>query len=76
MVEYRAYRVGADGHFTGYEPLICRDDTEAIEKAKRLLDSHDVELWSGERLVVRLTTRNKPAALTHEIKSGRLVPKK
>jgi hypothetical protein len=59
MVDYRVYRVGADGHFVGYEPLICRDDAEAIEKAKRLVDGHDVELWSGPRLVIRISC--KPA---------------
>jgi hypothetical protein len=51
MVEYRAYRVDVDGHFVGFEPLICADDAEAIEIAKRLVNGHDVELWSGERLV-------------------------
>jgi hypothetical protein len=50
MEEYRAYFVGLDGHFTGYEPLVCSGDSEAIEKAKRLVDGHDVELWSGPRL--------------------------
>ena len=38
MAEYRAYAVGGDGHFIGYEPLICMDDDEAIEKAKSLVD--------------------------------------
>jgi hypothetical protein len=55
MAEYRAYTVGADEHFVGFEPLNCRDDAEAIEKAKRLVDGHDVELWSGTRLVIRLS---------------------
>jgi len=60
MAEYRAYRIGPDGHFTGYEPLICSSDSEAIEKAKRLLDDgHDVEVWSGPRFVARLK-RNSP----------------
>jgi hypothetical protein len=54
MAEYRAYIVGVDGHFIDFEPLICNDDDGAIEKAKRLVDGHDVELWCGERLVIRL----------------------
>jgi hypothetical protein len=37
VVEYRAYLVGIDGHFVGYEPIVCADDAEAIEKAKRWL---------------------------------------
>jgi hypothetical protein len=40
---------GMDGHFIGYEPMVCADDAEAIEKATRLVDGHEVELWSGQR---------------------------
>ena len=36
MTGYRAYQVGLDGHFAGFEPLVCADDTEATEKAQRL----------------------------------------
>ena len=54
MAEYRAYIVGPDGHFAESEPIVCRDDDEATERAMRLLDGHDIELWSGERLVIRL----------------------
>lgn len=56
MDEYRLYTVDEDGHFIGFEPLICRDDVEAIERAKRFMTSHDVELWSGPRLVARLNS--------------------
>lgn len=55
MVEYRAFTVGRDGHFVGSEALICADDSEAIEKARRFVDGHDIELWSGERFIVRLS---------------------
>jgi hypothetical protein len=54
VAEYRAYTVGRDGHFNGIEPLNCADDAEAIEKAQRLVDGHDVKLWSSERFVTRL----------------------
>jgi hypothetical protein len=54
MSEYRAYLVGLDGRFIGFEPIISADDAEATEKAKRLVNGHDVELWSGTRMVVRL----------------------
>jgi hypothetical protein len=52
--EYRAYFVGRDGHFNGFEPIVCADDSAAIEKARRLVNRHGIELWSGARLVVRL----------------------
>jgi hypothetical protein len=54
MAEYRAYTVGGDGHFIGFEPLVCRNDAEAIERARRLIDGHAIELWSGARFVARL----------------------
>lgn len=54
LAEYRAYLIGSDGHIQGYEPLICPDDDAAIAAAKRLVDSHDVELWEGTRKVILL----------------------
>ena len=59
MAEYRAFPVGTDGRFIGFEPLVCDSDDEAIAKAKRLVESHDVELWCGERLVTRLKAATK-----------------
>jgi len=59
MPDYRAYTVGRDGHFIGFEPLVCGDDAEAIEKAKRLVRACDVELWCGLRLVIRLIPPEK-----------------
>jgi hypothetical protein len=58
MVEYRAFTVGPDGHFVGSEALVCADDSEAIEQAKRFVDGHDIELWSGTRFIARL--KHKP----------------
>jgi hypothetical protein len=59
MAEYRAYITGVDGHFIDFEPLICADDAEAIDKAKRLVDKHIVELWCADRLVKRLDAKPK-----------------
>jgi hypothetical protein len=59
VAEYRAFTVGRDGHFSGCESLICADDAEAIVLAGRLVGIHDVELWSGERLVTRLKAAEK-----------------
>jgi hypothetical protein len=59
VAEYRAFTVGRDGHFLGFEPLICADDAEAIAQAKHLVGIHDVELWSGDRLVIRLRAAAK-----------------
>jgi hypothetical protein len=37
----------------------CADDAEAIEKAKRMVNGQDVELWSGPRLVIRISHKPK-----------------
>jgi|SRR5665213_1729332 len=57
LTDYRAYTIGMAGRIIGYEPLVCGNDEEAIEKATGLVSKHDIELWSGERLVVRLSSR-------------------
>ena len=54
MAEYRAFTVGRDGHFIGFVPLICVNDAEATERARCLVGGHDIELWCGERLVIRI----------------------
>jgi hypothetical protein len=56
---------------------VC-DDIVAIELAKRMVNKHGIELWSGVRLVERLDATGKPRGETvsHEIKDGRMVPKK
>ena len=51
--------VGDDGHFIGFEPPVCEDDAEAIERAKRLIDGHAIELWSGARFVAALEPKTK-----------------
>jgi hypothetical protein len=60
LAEYRIYTVGSDGHFIGFEPLVCDDDAQAIEKAKQLLDGHDLQIWSGPRYVMRLESKDEP----------------
>jgi hypothetical protein len=54
MAEYRAYTVGLDEHFIGFDPLVCRDDGEALFNAKKLVDGHDIEVWCAERMVILL----------------------
>jgi hypothetical protein len=40
-------------------PLDCADDAEAMERAKQLLDGHDIELWQLDRKVARLDRKLK-----------------
>jgi hypothetical protein len=54
MGEYRVFSVDRDAHRVSYRKFTCKDDSEAIVWAKHLLDSFPVELWNGDRLVIRL----------------------
>ena len=57
MAEYRAYTVRSDGRSAGFEPLVCADDSEAIDKASLLVADDEVELWCGPRLVTRIAPK-------------------
>ena len=54
MADYRVYHVDQGGHIVGPpDEFTCDDDDVAIQRAKRLIDGHDVELWQLARLVYR-----------------------
>jgi hypothetical protein len=55
MAEYRAYTVGLEGRLISYEKLTCSNDAEAVAEARQLLGKYDMELWTGGRLVMRVT---------------------
>jgi hypothetical protein len=47
MPDCRVYTVGVDGRFIGFEPLVCRDDGEAIHKAKQFMDGRGIGVLIG-----------------------------
>ena len=51
MQEYRAYIMEPDGHIKGRVDLLCSDEEAAKERAKQLVDDHDVELWQLDRQI-------------------------
>ena len=53
MADYRGYIVGADGHFLDCEARICTDDRAAVGWAKQPVASRLIELWCGERFIVK-----------------------
>jgi hypothetical protein len=76
MPEYRAFVVGHDGHFIRFEGFVCADDAQAIDKATRLVDGHDVELWNGGRLVKLLQyTSDELRALDRQLEQSRRMSK-
>jgi hypothetical protein len=58
MQEYRAYLIGPDGHIQQRIELFCVDDDTAKQRAKALVDGHDVELWQLDRKIADFKARN------------------
>jgi hypothetical protein len=59
MAEYRAYIIGADGRFQKAIDLESPDDETALQKAKQLVDGHDVELWQLGRKVATFKRKSE-----------------
>jgi len=55
VTRYQAYFIGWDGQFMHYCAFACGTDEHAVEWAKQLMDQWPVELWSGARMVKRLS---------------------
>jgi hypothetical protein len=57
MPYYYAYHVDDDGHVFSRVNIYADDDAQAIEKARALLASRDIELWGLDRKVGDLKRR-------------------
>jgi hypothetical protein len=53
--EYQIYKLSSDDYIQGVPAVIvCKDDTEALAEAKKLLNGLDIEVWEGERKLLRI----------------------
>jgi hypothetical protein len=59
-MDYRAFIIGEDGHVKGREDLLCENETEAVEKAKQLVDGDDIELGHRDHRIARFR-HNEPS---------------
>ena len=60
MPEYRFYTIAKGGHIAA--PPATYDlpnDKAANDKAKQLIDGHDIEIWQGTRIVAYLVPDEK-----------------
>ena len=64
MTVYCAYIMGLHDRTIGVVQLDCRDDESAIKSARRLVDSHSVEVWQTDRPVARLDAPSKQTCKT------------
>jgi len=51
--------VAEDGRRIEFETLVCRDDGEAVMRAKRLVQDNDIEVWADNRFVFRLECKRR-----------------
>jgi hypothetical protein len=54
MAEYRAYVIGSDDLIVSATALVCENDEEAIAEVRTFLMERTIEIWSGDRFVIRL----------------------
>jgi hypothetical protein len=55
MPDYRVYVVTDEGRVMGPAEIItCNTDQEATERARLVVNGHDVELWEGAKRVTRI----------------------
>jgi hypothetical protein len=55
MTDYRAFKMGPDGHLAAASRnFVCDNDEHAIEWAKQLFEDQPIELRSDDRLVKHL----------------------
>ena len=60
MNEYRAYLIGPDGRIQSRVEIVCEYEEAAKERAKQLVDGHDVELWQLGRRIARFPHKPVP----------------
>lgn len=48
---YRVFLLAKTGNVIGTIPISVEDDSEAVERAKAMVDGHAVELWDGLRFI-------------------------
>lgn len=55
MTAYRLYQIGPEGRIDAPAEIIeCDSDAEVIARAKAMMDGHNIEIWDGARVVVKL----------------------
>jgi hypothetical protein len=52
--DYRAFFLDDNGHVFTSEVIVAENDEEAILRATRLRDGHDIEVWQLDREVARI----------------------
>jgi hypothetical protein len=54
MADYRIYILANNDEVTKRIRIECADDEAAIAVARQYIDGRDVEVWQGDRRILRL----------------------
>ena len=65
MNGFYAYIIGTDGHIINRVDLAFEKQADAEERAKALVDGHDVELWQLDRKIATFKHSSKAAPCSH-----------
>ena len=55
MTPYLIFTVGPDGHFVSVKEIMLPNHEAAIERARQMLDRHDLEVWCDGSRVATLS---------------------
>ena len=63
MPHYRVYTIIKSDKVAGRADIVtCATDAEALVKARQFLQSNDLEIWQGARMVSRLNAQDRVTA--------------
>jgi hypothetical protein len=54
LVDYRIYEITIGGQIAAMRVITCNSDADAIGRAREMLDSRDLEVKQGARVVIQL----------------------
>ncbi len=64
MPGYYVYFLSHDGRVSRRVNIMCKDDGDAMQYAKRVVDGHVVELWQEARKIAEFKPTPSAAALS------------
>jgi hypothetical protein len=60
MPDYRLFYLTAENHIVNHLEHSCRDDLDALDKARGLAINHSIEIWQAKRRVALVKRGDAP----------------
>lgn len=58
MPRYRLYRMVGVKVVGPSTVIVCKDDNDAIDETRQIVDRYDIVIWRDARVVKRINVRN------------------